>query len=503
MSLSVTTEFHAEFEAERERWLRDRLVWYCGFMAALGLVMLLALILSLDSPGEALTGAFIAPFIVRGGMAMLFGWSLAYAATRRRDLSRVRVLRIVSFCIIALGLMSLIVSPAIAGAMGAILSEGDGESARLGPGAGWLFLIFVTHFSASLFIPWTPRECVRPMIPLLTIASLAALASPLFSGDSWATAIVFSVFLWIVMFPGLGVAWLRHSRFRSRFHLRALTGRYGAIKRELVDARRLHESIFPPQVLDGPVRFAYRYEPMLQLGGDYVFVHPRPGREQASERMSVVLVDVTGHGIAAALTVNRLDGELHRLFGEDPDITPGRLLGALNRYIHLTLAPHSVYATAFCARVDPLAGELRWANAGHPPGIRRDAAGRMEELTSTTFVLGATIDGTYDASERVTRFGPGDALLVYTDGAFEARNAEGAMFTLDGLRRSLARSAAVEAGAGALAQRLLDDVDAFRDGPPSDDTLILEVSRPASAARREPAPADRPGATAKTPAGVA
>jgi hypothetical protein len=73
------------------------------------------------------------------------------------------------------------------------------------------------------------------------------------------------------------------------------------------------------------------------------------------------------------------------------------------------------------------------------------------------------------------------------------------MFTLDGLRRSLARSAAVEAGQGALAQRLLDDVDAFRDGPPSDDTLILEVSRPASAARRAPKRASRESA----PAGAA
>jgi serine phosphatase RsbU (regulator of sigma subunit) len=493
MTLSVTTEFHEEFEAARERWLRDRLVWYCGFMVALALIPLVISIIRIDSPGEALEGGYLARNLVRIGQAALFGAAFTYAATRRRDLSRERVLRVVNVCIIALGIMSLVAAPAISGAMSAIMS-GPGEGSRsLGPGAAWVFLIFVTHFFASVFIPWTPKECLRPMVPLLAVASAVWLIQPVFTDASLPGALFAAIMLWTVALPGLLVSWLRHSRHRNRFHLRALTGRYGLIKRELVDARRIHESIFPPQVLEGPVRFAYRYEPMLQLGGDYVFVHPDPALARDGDgSMSVVLIDVTGHGIAAALTVNRLDGELHRLFAEDPEIGPGELLSALNRYIHLTLAPHSVYATAFCARVDPEAGELRWANAGHPPGVRRDAAGRLEELTSTTFVLGAATDGSYDSSESVTRFDHGDALLLYTDGAFEARNAEGAMFTLDGLRRALVRCAAVAPGRGELAQRLLDDVDAFRSGPPSDDTLILEVSRPPRARRAMSAPAAEP-----------
>ena len=492
MTLSVTTEFHAEFEAAREQWLRDRLVWYCGFMAGLGLLLAIWAILALDTAGDALSAAFISVFIVRGGQALLFGIALSYAATRRRDLSRQRVLRIVSVCIVTLGLMSMLVVPALTSVVNLALADEFASGARLGPGLPWLFLIFVTHFSASLFIPWTPRECVRPMIPLLAFASLLTLASPLFSSDTLPTALFVSIMLWIVILPGLAVAWLRHSRYRSRFHLRALSGRYGAIKRELVDARRIHESIFPPQLLQGPIRFAYRYEPMLQLGGDYVFLHPRAAAGTPADKgcINVVLIDVTGHGIAAALTVNRLDGELQRLYAENPDLSPGEVIGALNRYIHLTLAQHSVYATAFCARVDHDLGELRWANAGHPPGMLRDAAGRIRELISTSFVLGAAAPADYDAGEQVCRFGAGDALVLYTDGAFEARDHSGAMFTLNGLRKSLVRSAAVMAGEGELAQRLLDDVDNFRAGPPSDDTLILEISRtidPGVRAQRRPA----------------
>ncbi len=481
--LSVTTEFHAEFEAEREQSLRNRLVWYCGFMAVVGALGVLLAVFTLDSASDALSASFVASMLVRGGQFALFGFAMAYASTRRRDLSRVRVLRIVFWCIVALGLMSLFVAPVISKGIEAAFSDGEGAGVRLGPGAAWAFLMLVTHLAASLFIPWTPSEAARPMVPLLVFASAVTLVAPLFANDTWPQAIFFAIFVWIIMVPGVAVSWLRHSRHRRRFHMRALTGRYGAIKRELVDARRIHESIFPSQVLDGPVRFAYRYEPMLQLGGDYVFLHPRPRMadgppvSEPDEPMSVVLIDVTGHGVAAALTVNRLDGELRRLFAENPRIAPGAVIEGLNRYIHLTLAEHSVYATAFCAQVRPETNELAWANAGHPPGMLRDAAGRIEELISTTFVLGAADGDDFIAGEETRRFGAGDTLLLYTDGAFEARNNDGAMFTLDGLRRSLVRSAAVRAGEGALAQRVLDEVDDFRAGPPSDDTLILEVTR--------------------------
>ena len=471
MTMSVTTEFHAEYEAVRERRLRDRLVWYCGFMAVLGLILLLFAFFTLEGAGDLLSADFLIKLAVRGGQVALFGLAMAYAVTRRRDLSRERVLRIVFWCIVALGLMSLVVAPVAARTL-------SNTNTEIGPRDTWLLLIFITHFAATMFIPWTPSESMRPMIPLLAVASVLSILSPLFTENRWLGAIIFGILLWMVVLPSLAVAWFRHSRHRRRFHLRALSGRYGAMKRELVDARRIHESIFPPQILDGPIRFAYRYEPMLQLGGDFVFAHPRQrDDDHPAAPQSVVLIDVTGHGIGAALTVNRLDGELRRLYAENPRIEPGAVTEALNSYIHLTLAEHSVYATAFCAQLDHATGELRWANAGHPPGMLRDAAGRIEELTSTTFVMGAAAPGDYDANQQVRRFGPGDTLLLYTDGAFEARNDAGSMFMLDGLRKTLVRSAAVHAGQGELAQRMLDAVDEFRDGPLLDDTLILELSR--------------------------
>src|SRR5207253_7984992 len=130
-----------------------------------------------------------------------------------------------------------------------------------------------------------------------------------------------------------------------------------------------HEALFPAPIAHGPLRFEYRYQPMLQIGGDYLYSRFSPSTGGAAPAFNLLLMDVTGHGIAAALTVNRLYGEVERLFAEDPHAGPGEVLSALNRYVHLTLATHSVYVTALCLRIDQHSGTLEYASGGHPPAF--------------------------------------------------------------------------------------------------------------------------------------
>jgi sigma-B regulation protein RsbU (phosphoserine phosphatase) len=188
------------------------------------------------------------------------------------------------------------------------------------------------------------------------------------------------------------------------------------------------------------------------------------------------VVDVTGHGIAAALTVNRLHGELERLFAENPDVDPGAVLGLLNKYVHLTLANHSVYATAFCLRVDPARNVVEYASGGHPPAFLRAVDGTLHELSSTGFVLGACPSDDFDPAPATLPFYPGDALIVYTDGAIEAKNEAGRMLGVRGVQRLLAQKAG--ASPGQWPAVLMQTVDGHRVGPVCDDTLAVEVWRP-------------------------
>jgi serine phosphatase RsbU (regulator of sigma subunit) len=289
------------------------------------------------------------------------------------------------------------------------------------------------------------------------------------------TGIIFVLLSPLIGAPGVLVVTVRNALFQKKFTYKALRGRYSEMKRELGLARQIHEDLFPPPITEGPFRLSYYYEPMRQIGGDYL--HARlvipPGRSQATLHLTVM--DVTGHGISAALTVNRLHGEMDRILAENPNTTPGQMLTGLNRYMHATLAGHSVYATALCVAVEPEANILRWASAGHPPAFLKQVNGRIEELHSTTFVLGVTLGEDFDADEQHIPFHPGDTLLAYTDGAIESRNADGRQLGVNGLLAAFATQQPNPTAGWP--STLAEWVRGFRVGPSQDDILLVELRR--------------------------
>lgn len=352
-----------------------------------------------------------------------------------------------------------------------------------------LVFVFLPSVLAALCLPITDAQVRWPMVPLLLI-NAGLMLVPLFPGELGPRTVGAAVSVFIPI-PAIALAWFKHSRRTATVKLQFFEASYGDIRRELVDARRLHEALFPePQTRHG-LRFAYSYEPMRQIGGDYLFARftdpPGPG----APALNLLLTDVTGHGISAALTVNRLYGEIERLYAEAPDAQPAQVLAGLNRYVYLTLANHALFCSAVCIRIDPVAGRVQYASAGHPPAfIRRragpdspgapDHEGGVAQLDSTAPVLGVLEPEEFPIEQVEIDLAPGDRLVAYTDGAIEAVDAGKTMFGLPRLRAIIARAAADGKGAAHhddLASRLLAEVRAFRDGAPRDDTLVVEVVR--------------------------
>ena len=340
-------------------------------------------------------------------------------------------------------------------------------------GASGAWGIFVTHFFACLFLPWSPRESLKPIIPLFIANTVVTAIYGV--GEWWAVAFM-TLLSVLAAGPGLLIAMFRHSRFRDKFSHRMLRHRYSEVRKELVDARRIHESLFPEAISEGPIRFHYHYEPMRQIGGDFLYSRTASVPGRMLPVLDVTIIDVTGHGISAALTVNRLYGELERQYGEHASIAPGKLLTGLNTYIHNTLASHSVYATALCLRIDPNDDTLTWASAGHPPAFVRTVDGKLHQLNSTTLVLGACHGNDFAPHPEKMHFGQGDVLLAYTDGAIEARSATGAMLKIEGLMGMIHSCRATQAGS--IGKALVEALSAFRYGNALDDTLFVEVFRP-------------------------
>ncbi|QOJ01666.1 MAG: serine/threonine-protein phosphatase [Phycisphaeraceae bacterium] len=477
-------ELSHEFDADTTVLLRRRFLWFLGCWGGVLLVVFLLRwgghvvekdLLGRDVPvlglGEDAAGWTRTQRMaeVLGGAAQLALYAATFFVVRQTHIPRRRLARLTTIVIVTDG--CILIAESLAGVT-------SGLSAAT-----------LTHVIAAMFLPWTPWQAARP---ILILAGVHVITNLLFR-DAWrsgSTILALAASVPASAAPGTLTAWLKHSRRVERYKLKILAKRYGEFRRELHDARKIHEAMFPKNRAAGPVRFFYEYEPMLGMGGDFVFVSC-PAKHQG-ECLSVVLLDVTGHGLAAALTVNRLYGELERLYAENPDRCPGEVLGLLNRYVHLTLSPHSIFATAFCLRVDCREDRLEYANGGHPTAFLRAADGKVHDLGSTSFVLGALPDTEFEPSPRRLRFADGDSLLIYTDGAIEAKDERGRMLGIDGMRGLVASSSThvamltqrslaakpMNQAAGAWARTILRAVESHRSGPPKDDTLVVEVSRP-------------------------
>ncbi len=457
-SSTFTTDFRREFAAETDSLLRRRFGWFAGLLACIGLcfwgISIAASLAAGTVEGQAV-GTSIGHAIAASALSLL-NISLAggcFFWVRRTKARGTQLLRTSYVLVAADGVIRVILARL----------DVDGSLGLMG--------VMLTHSLACILLPWTPRQSIVPPAPpiLLWIVLHAVL-----SGTGVAGTLLGAVLAPLIAGPGVLVCWLKDSSRLRSFRARFFEHRYGAVRRELTDARRIHESLFPSEIPDGPIRLTYRYEPMGLIGGDYLFAHRLQPSDDQLGSLSVVLIDVTGHGITAALTVNRLYGELARIFAEEPFVAPGEVLRLLNKYIHLTLSPHSIYATALCMRIDLDTDRVEYANGGHPPAFIRAVDNTLHELESTALVLGAAPDSEFSHGQQTHRFSRGDTIVLYTDGAIEASSPEGSMLGLNGLRRILC---AREAPPLNWPDVVLGAVAEYRRGAPLDDTLIVQISR--------------------------
>jgi serine phosphatase RsbU (regulator of sigma subunit) len=201
--------------------------------------------------------------------------------------------------------------------------------------------------------------------------------------------------------------------------------------------------------------------PCHAMGGDYY------DWELGPEGLRLALADVSGKGAAAALLMAAVRA-LVRSRWHEPDLA--RASGLISRAVFDNV-PASRYATALLARLDPARGRLRYVNAGHQPPLLVRADGSVQTLGTGGFPLGLVDTAFYAAAEVV--LGPGDTLLIFSDGVSEARNAAGAELGPDGLVE-LAR-AGRGLDAPALAAQIERALDAHSGSAPAEDDRTLLV----------------------------
>ncbi len=449
-ALVADRAFHYEYREELTEWLRRRFRLLC--LTLLGVAVAAALLIALS----AATGAIDRTGLIIDAVAATFTFTVILTnlqANRRRRDSRHELIAAASRMVLILGMIDLTRE------ITAFSFSPENDSYVL-------FYLLVWHLLTSLFLPWTPRESMRPMWPMLTVwAVWVLLARPDVPLGERVLTVAFLGPL--VVAPGLLLCGWRIARHSKRFRNAMMTKQFASMRRDYGRARMIHETMFPQRFENEEVRFRYVYEPMLELGGDYVHFH-----RSEDGIAHVVLLDVTGHGLPAALTVNRLYGEIERIRGETPDASPRTVLRSLNRYVDLTLRRHNIFVTGFAASLDPQAGILRWSNAGHPPAFLRHEDGAVTELTAGGVLMGAVEGSAFDPGDQSMAVEPGDVVIAFTDGVFEVRDRRGDQFGLAALRDLVRQPVAPDhwpKSIEAAARR-------HRAGAADDDVLIMSLA---------------------------
>jgi sigma-B regulation protein RsbU (phosphoserine phosphatase) len=185
----------------------------------------------------------------------------------------------------------------------------------------------------------------------------------------------------------------------------------------------------------------------------------------------LVVADVAGKGMPAALLMASLQSSLHTLVQEPLPL--GDLVRRLNAHACAHSLQGSRFTTAVLAQLDPASGEIEYVNAGHNPPFLRRADGRLEALDAGGLPLGIQADGAYRA-DRV-KLAPGDVLVCYSDGVVEARSSAGDEYGEKRLRELLREPA--PGGAAEMLGRVMGAVEAHTgDAPRADDETCLVLS---------------------------
>jgi serine phosphatase RsbU (regulator of sigma subunit) len=198
------------------------------------------------------------------------------------------------------------------------------------------------------------------------------------------------------------------------------------------------------------------------VGGDYYdFLSLGPGR------LGIVLADISGKGIAAALLMANLQANLRSQYAvalEDPH----RLLQSVNRLFYEN-TPEDRYATLFFADYDDASRRLRYSNCGHKPPLQLRGNGEIERLGATGTVLG--LFKNWECAVEEVSLRPGDVLLIYTDGITEAPNLAGEEFGESRLVEIL--RAHPQLPVQALLSLILAAVQEFSGASQADDLTLL------------------------------
>jgi serine phosphatase RsbU (regulator of sigma subunit)/catechol 2,3-dioxygenase-like lactoylglutathione lyase family enzyme len=288
--------------------------------------------------------------------------------------------------------------------------EGSAEHQRIGQNTGFSFLTEDVH---SLFEEWSRRGVRFPLPPMEPSWGSGQARYAVFEdvdGNSFS----------LIEFDEATRTLEAERRAQA-----ARLERERQAAHDLAIAKQVQTRLFPQrQPLIRTLVYAGICHPARIVGGDYYdFL------DLGSRRLGLVVADIAGKGIGAALLMANLQAALRSQCATAWE-QPERFLRSVNQLLYENTAEGD-YATLFFAEYDDDTRKLRYSNCGHPPALLLRGDDGLERLGATCTVVG--LFEKWDCTMEERELAPGDAVLLYTDGVTEALNGEGEEFGEEGL----------------------------------------------------------------------
>ncbi len=348
---------------------------------------------------------------------------------------------------------------------------------KLGIGYADIPLVSASLFVFSLFlvamtIPWTPFE-VTPIwamhVIAFTVSFLGVKYLPEVVGEDFSLREYLDGILFLTMAFCLCLVVRRKETARDIENfvlLKEVEDKNAQMNRELEWATRIHKTIIPDSTSTDKVDIAVDYLPVYYIGGDYVKFD-----FQDHDRLVFIISDITGHGVPAALLVNRMHTEFERLAKENKE--PGLLLKELNEFIKRDFEGSDMYLSAFCGLLDLKRAQLLYSNYGHPPQyVYSEKEGRIHRLSAQTSLLGIPVDDE-NVYQDDMRIGEKDRVLLFTDGIIEAVGRGGEEYGSERLEDFLRKHH--DLPPEEFNANLLKELNAFKDESFRDDICIMSI----------------------------
>jgi len=237
------------------------------------------------------------------------------------------------------------------------------------------------------------------------------------------------------------------------------------LDRDLKLAETVQKSLIPESIDNEKIIVNVLHKPIIGVGGDYADLY-----YDGKTTIYLTIVDVTGHGIAAALIVNRVCSDVRKLVREGR--SPKEILFHLNNFIFDSFYRTGMFLTAFSCMVDFEDNRLIYAGSAHPALLVWQAAVKnFLRLDSQNPIIGFEKNKENLFIEEVVHIHSGDKILLYTDGLVDVENEKNKPLGITGLIKLAEQT--IGESPKIIAEDIVEKINRYRRTPIRDDIYLM------------------------------